>query len=420
MLCADYEVRPGNEVVVVQRPSIINGCQTASTICEVYKEGKIAQNVGFVLVRLIKSKSESIARRIILASNTQIAIRDRDLISEDQIQKELESEFETLGYRYARKRGLYDWQADEKVVDLEKAAQAYLALFLAKPAEAKNKKAEIYKSYYEQIFNADITAAQLLLGHALLMRVNKKVRDLRRTADAFVRSLLGNSLFHLLPLFNEWVMKPNGVFLADFPQHGVDADMQRILQLYEQEIESVVERVKNIVRAIAKDEGEKFNAQYFFKSSDSLIKILGSEGAPKTDYVLTLDADNFQKHKDLRYYKPVAYSIDGTIYRKVAHWNVLFANLVDQYGKENGLGEGNIELIESGSRTLLVRDPSDTERRLRKKLKNGLYLFTNFESKTLCRFCFELAATMKLPLQIQLRPTRYRKEGKRKRRGRRE
>ena len=54
LLCDNFEVKPGNVVIKLKNPSIINGCQTGNTIFEVYKEGKIQPNCGFVLVRIIK------------------------------------------------------------------------------------------------------------------------------------------------------------------------------------------------------------------------------------------------------------------------------------------------------------------------------------------------------------------------------
>ncbi|MDQ5938823.1 MAG: hypothetical protein QG642_513 [Patescibacteria group bacterium] len=104
LLCDDFTIKPGNESVVINNPSIINGCQTASTILEIYNEGLLKQNAAFVLVRIIKSRDEDIKRKIIISSNTQTAVKNRDLISEDKIQKDLESEFLTLGFFLRKKK----------------------------------------------------------------------------------------------------------------------------------------------------------------------------------------------------------------------------------------------------------------------------------------------------------------------------
>jgi hypothetical protein len=365
-----------------------------------------------VLIRIIKSTDRNIRRDIILSSNTQTAIRDRDLISEEAIQIELESQFANWGYYYQRKRGLHANKPPEKIVELEKAAQGYLALFLDKPAEAKNKKAEIFKGYYEQIFNKDLTASQLLVGYKLFEMASEKVKEKRKHAtDDFTKSLLGNSVLHLLPLFNEWVLKPKQIYLPLPDDANVNENIEKISSLFNDEIDAVIKRLTRIVKIISQEDEKKvFNLQYFFKRSDSLPKIFNSENSPEPDYIIAIDNLNYKRRKDLRYYKPCEYSIDGEG-RKVSYWNDLFAKLIELYGKQHELAEGNLDFIDSGSRRLLVSDVGE-EKLWRKKLSNELYLLTNFDSKTLCRFCFDIASHIGITLSIKLRPTRYRETGK--------
>lgn len=416
LLCDNFNIKPGNEVIFIDNPAIINGCQTANTILEVYNEGKIQPNTAFVLVRIIKSKDEGVKRKIIISSNTQTAVRNRDLISEDEIQKQLEAEFLTLGFYYERKKGLHADKSQDKIIDLEKAAQYYLALYLQKPAEAKNKKSEIYKSYKEQIFNKDITAKQLLVGYAVFNKINEKIKTLRRSAGENRKSVLGNSLLHLLPLFRNWAIEASGKFLSD-----LEDDFKIVDVLFDEKIDSVIARMEKAVKDISKKEQDQFNPQYFFKSSDSLERILKKKEAKKgiVKHYLELNFDNFERQKDLRYYKPDEYSFNGVDYKKITYWNDLFIRLVELYSKKGQLVEGNLDFINAGSRTLLLANPNETEKKLRKKLKNGLWLLTNFSSNYLSRFSFAVAQELGIDLRIRLRPTRFRikrkyKRGKRK------
>ncbi len=405
VICDDFQLKPGGEIVEIEKPSIINGCQTGSTILEVYKEGKIEENVGFVLVRLVKTKNESVKEKIIKASNTQTAIKSRDLISEEKIQKELESQFEQLGYYYDRKKGLHRDKPKEKIVDLEKAAQAYLALYLRKPADAKNKKSEIYKSYYEQIFNKDLTANQLLVSWRLLNKVHEKIKELRKTANEEKKSILGNSVLHLLPLFEEWALKPENKTHLDFEDNPDSID-----EVFDSKSEKVINRLIAVINKI-KNKRADFNSQYFFKSSNSLSEILQNKEG-KVEYSLEIHRGNAKRIKDLRYYKPDKYSVDGQKYHSITHWNDLFVRLIELYADKNDIEEGNLSFIDSGSRMLLTNNPSSEEKKLRKKLKSGLWLLTNFSSKYLSRFCFALAKELNLDLKIKLRPTRFREQRK--------
>jgi len=412
LLCDNFNIKPGNEVIFIDNPAIINGCQTASTILEVYNEGKIQPNTAFVLIRIIKSKDEEVKRKVIISSNTQTAVRNRDLISEDEIQKQLEAEFLTLGFYYERKKGLHADKSQDKIIDLEKAAQYYLALYLQKPAEAKNKKSEIYKSYKEQIFNKDITAKQLLVGYILFSKINKKIKALRRSANENRKSVLGNSLLHLLPLFRDWAIEDSGKFLSD-----LEDDSKIIDELFDKKMDSVIAKTEKAVRDISKKEKDQFNPQYFFKSPDSLERILKKKKAKgeKVKHYLELSFGNFERQKDLRYYKPDEYSFNGVDYKKVTYWNDLFIKLMELYNKDRQLTEGDLDFINTGSRTLLLANPNEVERKLRKKLRSGLWLLTNFSSNYLSKFSFAVARELSIDLRIRLRPTRFRTKRKYKR-----
>jgi len=408
LLCDDFEVRWGN-TIRIKKPSIINGCQTGNTILEVYRDGKIQPNYGFVLVRIIKSKDEDVKRAVILASNTQIAVRNRDLISEEKIQKELEKQFLTLGYYYDRKKGMHSDKPKKRVIDLEKAAQSYLALYLERPAEAKNKKSEIYKSYYDQIFNKDIIAEQLLIAFKLYNSINSRVRQLRKNAKPKRRSILGNSIMHLLPLYREWVLK-----LANKDLPIIEKDMNLAI-FPEKDIDKIIRKMEKIVNNFSRK--TDFNPQYFFKSANSLNKILSNKEA-QIDYEIVLTKENKNRYRDLRYYKPEEFSINGAPFSKIKHWNDLFAKLMDKYAMKSIIAEGNLDFIDSGSRILLLKTPSREEKKMRKRIKNGLWLLTNFDSRKIGDFCFAIAEELDCNLSIKLRPTKFRVQRKYKKKRR--
>jgi len=402
IICEDFYVKPGGERISLIKPSIINGCQTANTILEVCNEDGIKENIGFIIARIVKTKDKDIQEKIIKASNTQTAIKTRDLVSEDDIQKALEMQFLQLGYFYDRKKGLYKDKPKDKIIDLERAAQAYLSLYLKKPAEAKNKKSEIYKSYYEQIFNEKLTAKQLLISCILLNKISEKIRDLRKNSSNQRKSLLGNSVMHLLPLFDEWVIKPSNQTLS-----SIEDNLNILDILFEKNINNIIRKLEIVTENIIKNGKKDFNPQYFFKSSDSLEKILRTKQG-MVEYELELNKGTINRIRDLRYYKPCKYSLDGSNFYKISHWNDLFVKLIELYSKTNELNEGNLDFINSGSRMLLLNNPEEEEKKIRKKLTDGLWLLTNFDSKYLSSFCFNLANKLKLDLKIKLRPTRFR------------
>ena len=416
ILCDSYQIKVGNEIIELTDPSIINGCQTASTIRDVYELGKIEENTGHVLVRIIESSDPKLTEAIIKASNTQSTVNTRDLISEDFIQKELEAQFHSLGYFYQRKRGLYTDDGDvkkDKIIDLEKAAQAYMSLFLEKPTEAKNKKSEIYNpnAYYKTIFHSQISAHSLLISFKLLEWFKQKVKKNRPNYSSDELSLFSTGLLHLLPLFKLWVLIPEGIILEEI------ATKEGSLEKIKKEFDKHGDRVMNLLNAemVIHRKDPSFNSyQDFFKSSTSMDKLRHSSSSEKLEYKSELNTSNYTKYSDLRYTKPESYSLGSRKFKEGGTWSELFVTLVELYSKTFVLAEGNLSFIDGGDRKLLVKEviESSDEIKLRKKLKNGLWLLTNFDSKRLCHFCFALAKELNLQLAIKIRPTKSRLENK--------
>jgi hypothetical protein len=248
-----------------------------------------------------------------------------------------------------------------------------------------------------------------LVGWILLNKISLKIKDLRKTASEERKSILGNSIIHLLPLFDEWAIKPSGRTLSDF-----EDNIDNLNDLFNSQIDKVIKKLLAIINTLKKNKKD-FNPQYFFKSSDSLKKILNTKEG-KVDYELELHKGNINRIKDLRYYKPDRYSLGEDKFNNTTHWNDLFIKLIELYGERNLLSEGNLDFINSGSRTLLILDPNLDEKKIRKKIKGNLWLLTNFSSKYLSRFCFDLAKKMNFELRIKLRPTRFRVQRKYKKR----
>jgi len=112
-------------------------------------------------------------------------------------------------YFYERKRGEFNakytteeirkkefgenWK--ERVISNEKAAQAYLAMFLDMPAQAKSSKKKIFikddTGYYNKIFNDTLLEEQLLASYRLLEFVEKQTE---KYSESFSRDSLDDAM----------------------------------------------------------------------------------------------------------------------------------------------------------------------------------------------------------------------------------
>jgi len=197
IICKKINETASGKVINLHEAQIINGAQTTYALYEAYKEGKLKDNVE-VLVRVIETDNREFMENITLYTNSQNAIRLRDLCSNDEIQLKLQKILlNSYQYFYERKRGEFDslyptleakrnlLGVDYKVniIGNENAAQAFLAMYLDKPAQAKSEKGRIFlkdrAGFYDDIFNRvdDLLAEKILMSWKLLKYVEKRKKE---------------------------------------------------------------------------------------------------------------------------------------------------------------------------------------------------------------------------------------------------
>ena len=170
MICRRIITPASEKVIYLEHPQIINGAQTTYALYRAYEEGNLKENAE-VLLRVIETDDKDLTENITLYTNSQNAIRLRDLCSNDEIQIKIQKIWKGFKYFYERKRGGFDNKyptKDEKknalgdnykerVISNEKSAQAFLAFYLDKPAHAKSEKKRIFikdeSGFYKDIFN---------------------------------------------------------------------------------------------------------------------------------------------------------------------------------------------------------------------------------------------------------------------------
>jgi len=199
IICKEINVSTSEKVINLVRPQIINGAQTTYALYRAYEKGKLKDDAE-VLIKVIETDTRDLIENITLYTNSQNAIRLRDLCSNDGIQHKIQKIIEGYRYFYERKRGEFDAKYPtkeekkkvlgenykEKVLSNEKAAQAFLAFYLDKPAQAKSEKKRIFikdeTGFYKEIFNEkdEILSEKLLLVWRLLKYVERQKQLFRR------------------------------------------------------------------------------------------------------------------------------------------------------------------------------------------------------------------------------------------------
>ncbi|HEY0621496.1 AIPR family protein [Sphingomonas sp.] len=144
--------------VGLKRFSIVNGCQTTSSL--VHAD---APPSAKVLVRVIAAK-QNIRTDIVRYNNSQNAVRIWSVRSADNIQKSLRKDFQSIGVSYAPKLEGARRRKDMAIIELDKVAQFLASGYPEYLIPAIANKGELFDEPYQTIFFKGITAKDVYLA----------------------------------------------------------------------------------------------------------------------------------------------------------------------------------------------------------------------------------------------------------------
>ncbi len=195
----DAVTDPDNPHIKIKNLQIVNGCQTATTLASAQKLGTLAPDVR-VVVRIYETKEKDLVDKIVLTTNNQNRITNRDLRANDTIQLDMERAFAIYNYSYERKPRQYVNLStpSSKIIANESVGQAYLAIVLKKPSDARGRKYKVWDEYYTQIFSGHVVEP-----HIIAMLIDARASDWVRTegltssSDDIKRTLAKKGVLHI-------------------------------------------------------------------------------------------------------------------------------------------------------------------------------------------------------------------------------
>lgn len=162
---------------------IVNGGQTTNSIFEALQANALVDSL-YVLIKIIATESKDLIEKIAESTNAQTNVRTRDLRSNDQIQKAIERLLLNQGFYYESRKNKFRESpaAKGKRIDMEVAAQAYYSFICQKPADAKNKKRQLFGPLYDEIFSDEEKklADNILLSYKTLEWTRKQHSALKK------------------------------------------------------------------------------------------------------------------------------------------------------------------------------------------------------------------------------------------------
>jgi hypothetical protein len=141
----DRPTSGGKMKVHLENPQIINGCQTVNALYHAKYNKDLKdkfQGNSYVMVRIyeIEKENRTFLDALIIATNSQNAIRPQDLLSNDPIQKILQRTMTAYGVGYERKAGedLPTKLGLKSILSKEDAAAAYIGIIEGEPSKLRN------------------------------------------------------------------------------------------------------------------------------------------------------------------------------------------------------------------------------------------------------------------------------------------
>jgi len=152
------ESEDGNAAFKLKRFSIVNGCQTTSSLVQAKATSKAK-----VLARVIAAKS-SVRTDIVRYNNSQNAVRIWSVRSADPIQQQLRAEFKHDGITYAPKLAGARKKKDTNIIELDRIAQYLASSHQEYLIQAIANKGELFDQPYQQLFHKGIQAPEVYLA----------------------------------------------------------------------------------------------------------------------------------------------------------------------------------------------------------------------------------------------------------------
>ena len=258
--------------VILDNMQIINGCQTVNALYHAKYDPSLKdkfQGNSYVLVRIyhIDAANPEFLEALIIATNSQNAIRAEDLVSADPPQIALEEVFREMGVWYQRKQGGRGSPKHWLELTKESAAMAFMAVyweaFTSRLRNAASRR-EVFRrgEEYDRIFrwgqdqpeettftagDAKERAGQILAAYALESRVrnliaevnaDKKRRGALKKAAYFIsRGIFLRQRELLLSKLSAFFGEPAGVAGAKQLHSDVskvaDQEFERVVKVFD-------------------------------------------------------------------------------------------------------------------------------------------------------------------------------------------
>lgn len=304
-LCEKLEIDPATNRLQLEGLSVVNGCQSLSTILACSEKAKAAKD-GYVLFRFYEIPQRDVADKISTNTNSQSAVKARDLRSNDKRILALKRAYENMyrdGFMITKRGEKRPADRDEtKTVDVSNLVKWLMSWHCQRPNIAYNEN-RLFDEYFDKLIHSDYQPYNVLVLKNWSTHIDERwekgdlgLHEQLQAASGFSRYYL---LFAVAFAFS----------VASNQQDKVPNPLSTFKAL--QNADAIISLAANccnsaLDNAIAeyKERDKIFNPLNWFKTKDAILKVqastrmcvnmLGSmQGGPDLKKTLSLNASEF-------------------------------------------------------------------------------------------------------------------------------
>ena len=188
-ICDNIQNSPNSRSAKLDGASIVNGCQTVTSLFETYQEGKLNDNID-ILVRITKISDYDQRAKITQFLNSQTPIKDSYFVANHSIIRELQKKLFDKKYylerqineaTYKEKYENKDIKKGMTILKLDDVIQYYSGYYLDKfAATSKRSKSTLFGPDYVEEILSNITPEKVIHSYNMYQDISKVITAYRR------------------------------------------------------------------------------------------------------------------------------------------------------------------------------------------------------------------------------------------------
>lgn len=273
-LCENIHLDSATHQLRLDGLSVVNGCQSLTTILHCSERAKAAKD-AYLLFRFYEIPQRDLADKISIFTNSQSAVKTRDLRSNDKRVIALKRAYENTyrdGYLIT-KRG-EERPADRdaaKTIDLALLAKCLMAWHAQRP-NISYSETKLFDKYFDLLFRSDYSPADIFALNRWMQHIERRWSENSLALNDALVAAPSYSKFHLLFAIQScFSAASNQIDKVPSPSATADAlnEPDAIITMAANCYNSALD----VALSEYKDKGKLFSSQNWLKAKDSILKV---------------------------------------------------------------------------------------------------------------------------------------------------